>query len=161
MTTGRAGGDRERPAAPSDRGRPTRLETLLLDHGLVKRDAMREAKQRQAGAKRPLIEVLLEQQAVDERALTSIARESGLVPLRRRTSRPTPRSGLVPADVAQRLRDPPAPHRGRHLTSRRPTRSSCPRSTTSRREAQMPVRARLAPVGGAGPPPHGAAGGGL
>jgi len=56
--------------------RLSRIESVLLEKGVVSRAALAAAKDRQRGAKRPLLEVLLEQQSVDETELVRIVEQS-------------------------------------------------------------------------------------
>ncbi len=85
--------------------RLNRIETVLVARGVVSIEALDAAKARQRGAKRPLVEVLLEQEAVDEDELVAaLAAVTGRSVLEASELLPDPGvQGLVPAETAQRL----------------------------------------------------------
>jgi type IV pilus assembly protein PilB len=81
----------------------TRLESMLVDRQVATRDAIVAARERQRGAKRPLVEVLVEQGAVDEARLVAVLAEmAGVSVVEGEALRPQEHvQRLVPADLAQ------------------------------------------------------------
>jgi len=80
-----------------------RIETLLVERGVVTTEALVAAKDRQRGAKRPLVEVLVEQGAVNEELMASVLAEAAGVPLATAADL-KPQADvqkLVPAELAQ------------------------------------------------------------
>ena len=57
--------------------RASRLERILLSEGVVTEEALQAARERQKGAKRPLLEVLVEQAAVDEAEVVRVLAAGG------------------------------------------------------------------------------------
>lgn len=91
-------------AAPP-RPRLGRIENLLVEQGVVTYEALAAAKDRQRGAKLPLVEVLLEQEAVDEDRLVAVlAKALGITVSPAEALDPDPSvQDLVSAELAQRL----------------------------------------------------------
>ena len=85
--------------------RLNRIESLLVRRGVVSLPALQAAKQRQRGAKKPLVDVLLEQQAVDEELLVEVLAEAtGMDVIDDAALRPDPEvQDLVPMETVQRL----------------------------------------------------------
>ncbi len=88
-----------------ERRRLNRIETLLIERSVVTYEALEAAKDRQRGAKKPLVEVLLEQEAVDEDFLVEVLAEAtGRTVVPEHELQPDPEvQDLVDADLAQRL----------------------------------------------------------
>jgi type IV pilus assembly protein PilB len=82
----------------------SRLESMLLDRGLVTLEALASVQGRRIGAMRPLVEVLLEQRLVTEDAfLKAIAAEARMTPLSPKDVKPEADvQRLVPTSLAQR-----------------------------------------------------------
>lgn len=82
----------------------SRLESLLLARGLVTMVRLAAVSGRVLGAKRPLVEVLLEQGVLDEDAFVrAVAAETRMEPLRTEDVSADPAvQRLIPSDVAQR-----------------------------------------------------------
>ena len=146
MTQGRVTEDRRAGGPSTERGKLTRLESILVVRNLVGVTALREARERQAGAKRPWIEILLEQNAIDEElAIQAIAHEAGMSPLGSADLLPDPSvQSLVPADVAQRLGILPLRIESGHLLVATADPFQLPAFDDISARAQLPVRARLA-----------------
>lgn len=81
-----------------------RVESILLSRGVITEELLDEAKARQKGAKRPLVEVLLEQEAVDEDLLVRVLAEvTGMQLLPREALIANPDvQHLVPTEMVQR-----------------------------------------------------------
>ena len=86
--------------SPSDAVRRfTRVEATLVERKVVSQEALIAAKDRQRGAKRPLVEILVEQGAVDESRLAEVLAELAGVPV-------TADGDLCPMRDVQRLVPP-------------------------------------------------------